>query len=52
MNFQNFTKKIDLFIKGSIKDNEKRFTIMNEIFSDTQTNNKDVFWKALDKGNL
>lgn len=50
MNFQTFTKKIDLFIKGSTKESEKRFEVLTNIFKEVQENNTNVFWKALDKG--
>ena len=51
MDFQKFSNKIKLFITGTSTDADKHFNCMKEIFSDIQTNNPDVYWKALEKGN-
>ena len=50
MNFEIFTDKVRIFMKGKVSDNEKRFSLLENILKLAKSDRTDLFWSILEKG--
>ena len=52
MNFEVFTDKVRIFMKGQVSDNSKRFSLLQDILKFAKSDRIDLFWSVLEKGNF
>ena len=52
MNFEVFTDKVRIFMKGQVSDNSKRFSLLQDILKLAKSDRIDLFWSVLEKGDF